>query len=348
MTLSGKIEEHFLKQADGSETLGSPFTARLCRLLSDLLDESTETGRRVAAWPGKPRSDAVALRLAGALHALVLSGADPALAAAYPPNQVTDEALREALTAAIARHDARLVQGLDSPPQTNEIARAAMLLPGFLAIGREAGMPLAIREIGSSAGLNLLFDRFHYRYGEACWGDEASPVKLTAEARGKAPPLGGFLDIASRKGSDVVPVDVADAEERLRLKSYVWPDQTARLERLEAALALARETPFSIEKADAADFIAAELAARGDDAVFVLFHSIMWQYLPYEKRRHIETLLDEAGNAPGSTPLAWLRMEPVSGDTGFARLRLTLWPVGETRDLARCDFHGRWIEWLGG
>lgn len=346
MTLGGEIGEHFLKQAEACESLGSPFTARLCRLLNDLLDESTETGRRVSTWPGKPRSDAVALRLTGALHALVLTGADPALAAAYPPNHVADEDLRESLAAALRRHDPQLARGLDSPPQTNEIARAAMLLPGFLAIGRETGLPLAIREIGSSAGLNLLFDRFHYRYGDACWGDEISPVKLAPEVRGNPPPLGGFLDVSSRKGSDIAPVDVANAAERLRLESYIWPDQTARLERLKAALALARETPFTLRKADAADFIAEELAARGQNETFVLFHSIMWQYMPREKRLHIESLLDEAGNAPGAAPLAWLGMEPITANDGFATLRLTLWPAAETRDLARCDYHGRWIEWL--
>lgn len=347
MTLGGEIGEHFLEQAEGCERLGSPFTARLCRLLSDLLDESTQVGHRISAWPGKHRSDAVALRLAGALHALVLTGADPALAAVYPPNAATDEELRRSLAAALRRHDSSLVRALDSPPQTNEIARAAMLLPGFLVIGRETGMPLAIREIGSSAGLNLLFDRFHYRYGDAFWGDEASPVKLAPEVRGEPPPLGGFLDIVSRKGSDIAPVDTASAAERLRLRSYIWPDQTARLERQEAALALARETPFELCRADAAGFIAGELAARGGNEVFVLFHSIMWQYMPREKRLRIEDLLDEAGNAPDAAPLAWLRMEPIAANDNFATLRLTLWPSAETRDLARCDYHGRWIEWLG-
>lgn len=119
-----------------------------------------------------------------------------------------------------------------------------MLLPGFLAIGRETGMPLALHEIGASAGPNLLFDRYCYRYGDTGRGPDGSPVRL--EIRGSAPPLGGFIDIASRKGADIAPVDIADAGSRLRLKSFIWADQEARLARLDAALAIARNEPFSL------------------------------------------------------------------------------------------------------
>lgn len=117
----------------------------------------------------------------------MLSDADSELADVYPPNSAPDSALRAALASAIFLHGARLCEDLERAPQTNEIARSAMLLPGFLTICREIGLPLAVREIGSSAGLNLLFDRFYYRYGVGCWGDPGSPVQLAPEVRGKAP-----------------------------------------------------------------------------------------------------------------------------------------------------------------
>ncbi|TWG97075.1 uncharacterized protein DUF2332, partial [Mesorhizobium sp. J18] len=208
MTDADNVRDHFRRQAAACERLGSPFTARLCRLLARDLNETSETGHRVLNWPGNFRDDAVALRLCGAFHAVVLSGADEDLASAYPSNQADDERLAAAIAGALKRHDLRLRAGLDSPPQTNEIARAGMLLPGFITIGRETGLPLAIREIGSSAGLNLLFDRFRYDYGEIGWGDEASPVRLKPELRGEPPPLGGFLDVASRKGCDIAPVEI--------------------------------------------------------------------------------------------------------------------------------------------
>ena len=280
MALTGPPADHFEGQAQACDRLGSPFTARLCRLLAKTLDRTTQTGRRILDWPGDLRSDALALRVCGGLHRLALSGLDPALTAAYPPNSMVDDKLAETLQLVLKRHDAALLVTLDSPPQTNEIARSAMLLPGFLAIAHASGHPLALAEIGSSAGLNLLFDRFFYRYGEQGWGDPASPVKLAPEVRVSSPPLGGRIIIVSREGCDIAPVDVATPEGRQRLRSYVWPDQPARLERLDGAIALAAHTPFSLERADAAAFVREKLSARQPGAAFVLFHSIMWQSLP--------------------------------------------------------------------
>lgn len=341
------IRQHFVHQAASCETLGSPFTARLCRALAECLDETTRTGRKVLNWADNTREDALALRFCGALHALVLAGRDTGLAAVYPPQDAAESDLRTALQNAIGRHDLELSESLDSAPQTNEIARSAMLLPGFLEIARETALPLALHEIGSSAGLNLLFDRFHYRYGGAEWGDPASPVRLAPEVRGNPVPLRGRLEVGKRAGSDIAPVDVATAEDRLRLKSYIWADQAMRLQRLDAALSLAAMQPFKLMEADAAAFVRQSLASRERGAAYVLFHSIMWQYLPDHSKASIAAALQSAGAAAAAdAPIAWLRMEPLSTTDKHATLSLTLWPGGETRRLARCDYHGRWIEWL--
>ncbi|WP_367717061.1 DUF2332 family protein [Nitratireductor sp. GISD-1A_MAKvit] len=137
--MTTQINAHFEKQAQACDRMGSSFTARLCRLLPEILDRATATGARVLDWPGAPGEDALALRLCGGLHALVLAGKDAGLTDVYPPNAASPEALRKAVRAAIARHDERLCANLDSAPQTNEIGRAAMLLPGFLTIARETG-----------------------------------------------------------------------------------------------------------------------------------------------------------------------------------------------------------------
>jgi hypothetical protein len=341
------VREHFRGQAMASDTLGSPFTARLCRALADILDRSTLTGTHTLDWDGDPRVDALSLRFCGGLHAIVLSGDDPQLAAAYPPRAADEETLRRVLPGAIARNDERLAASLASAPQTNETARSGMLLPGFLLIARETGLPLALYEIGSSAGLNLLFDRFHYRYGAAAWGDPASPVLLQPEVRGAAIPMDGVANVMSRKGSDIAPVYVRDAADRLRLRSYIWPDQAARLERLDAAIALAAAMPFELERTDAAAFVAKNLATRAQGSVFVLLHTIVWQYMPRASKDAILATLQEAGRqATADAPIARLRMEPGDPANNWAVLSLTLWPGGETRRLANCDYHGRWIEWI--
>jgi hypothetical protein len=342
------MRDHFLAQAKACDRLGSPFTAKLCRALAKVLDANTRTGQAVLGWPGDARADGLSLRLCGTLHALVLTGADERLTQLYPPNQTSEDEIAAVLPEAIARSDERIVAGLAGAPQTNEVARSAMLLPGFLTIARETGLPLDLCEIGASAGLNLLFDSFHYRYGDAEWGDPASPVRLAPEARGRAAPLGGAIDVRHRAGCDIAPVDLADAAARLRLRSYVWADQAARLARLDAALSLAEKFPPLLVKADAADFVEKALAARQQGGAFVLYHSIMWQYLPRATKDAIIATLEQAGRqATAAAPVARLRMEPRDPTKQWAVLSLTLWPGAETRRLAHCDYHGRWIEWIG-
>jgi len=346
MAMGSDIAAHFEAQADACDRLGSPVTARLCRLLVGTVDDTTDTGRRIIEWPGSARDDALALRICGGLHRLVIERADAALVAAYPPHTCDDATLSRAVADALRRHDAALFTALDSAPQTNEIARSAMLLPGFLTIAHETKLPLALCEIGSSGGLNLLFDRFFYRYGDHAWGDAASPVKITPERRSDTLPLDGTLDIVSRHGCDIAPIDVAQRDGQLRLRSYVWPDQPARLERLDGAIALAAQHAFSLEKADAATFVTRQIANRRKDAAFVLFHSIMWQYMPRDMQGAIlATLAEEGAKATTDAPIAHLRMEPLDAEDDWATLSLTTWPGGETRHLAKCDFHGRWVEW---
>lgn len=342
------IRAHFESQATACDDLGSPFTARLCRLLARILDRSTVTGMAALEWQGNPRADALALRLCGGLHGLVLSGADEDLAGVYPPAEPDDGRFSQTVEAAIRRNEEELVRALDNAPQTNEVGRSAMLLPGFLAIARRHDLPLAVGEIGASAGLNLNFDHFRYSYGASAWGDPASPVMLEPELRGAVPPLDGHLRIISRHGCDIAPIDLGDPARRLRLRSYVWPDQALRRQRQDAAIALALEHPVPLERADAADFVRARLAARPSGEVFVLFHTIMWQYMPRATKDAILAALDEAGaRATADRPVARLRMEPRDPNDPFATLSLTTWPGGQTERLARCDYHGRWIEWTG-
>jgi hypothetical protein len=345
--IAGRVRDHFRHQAEACDKLGSPFTASVCRALAEALDDTTATGRRMLSWPGNTREDVLSLRFCGGLHALVLSGADPTLAAAYPPTAAGEAELIRVLPDAIARNDAALLCKLDSAPQTNEIARSAMLLPGFLMIARETGLPLEVHEIGSSGGLNLLFDRFAYDYAGTLWGDAGSPVRLAPEVRGAAPNLQGTLTVLGRIGSDIRPIRVAEPAERLRLRSYIWADQLLRLARLDAAIGLAEKYPFALEQSDGASFVTRMLTNRRPGVAQVLFHSIMWQYMPEAMREAAGTALVVAGlTATSDAPIAWLRMEPLDTRHPYATLTLTTWPGGETRHLARCDYHGRWIEWI--
>ena len=168
------VRESFRRQADWCERLGSPFTAVVCRAIGANLSEASAFGARLLNWPGDTATDLIALRACGALNALARQG-HRALAPLYPPSRLpSEDQFWPGAQAAIASEDGRLTAFLDSPPQTNEVARSAALLPGCLEIASRAGLPLAIREIGASAGLNLLLDRYFYQYGGFTW-ERATP-----------------------------------------------------------------------------------------------------------------------------------------------------------------------------
>jgi len=347
MALPGEIGLAFEAQAAACRALGSPFTGHLCDLLPALLQRAAPLGRRVADWPLDPVESALALRLCGALHRLVRAGEAPALAALYPPEGDTGPALEAALTAAIAAHGEALAAMLESAPQTNEVARSGVLLGGLLRLAAETRLPLALHEIGASAGLNLHPDCYGYSLG--CgrrWGRPEAPVTIACDWRGKTPPLDAPLRVISRTGCDLAPVDPGDPLQRERMVGYIWPDQSARLARTQAALDHAVTHPVALAHAEAADWVEAWLATPPPPGVVrVLLHSIVWQYFPQPSRDRITAAMAQAGAAAMATgPLAWLRLEP-DGRPGSAAVLLTLWPGGETRELGRGDYHGRHVDW---
>lgn len=341
------IRQSFLRQAKACTDLGSPFTARLCTLAAERLTDDTRVGAVILGWPGNPdgTGDALALRLAGTLHALVRSGQDLALAAVYPPHQIDDDTLWAAVEAALRRDEGFILDRLKSAPQTNEVRRSSALLPGFLTIAALTGKPLILSEVGASAGLNVQWDRYCYQLGDFHWG-QASAVELAPRWEGPPPPQAA-IEITERAGCDLNPLDPASEDDRLRLFSYIWGDQRDRLDRTAAALAMATESGLKVEKADAIDWLRHRLATLRPGLTHVIYHTIAWQYLPPALKAEGEALIAEAGaRATEAAPLARLQLE-ADGKPEGAALLLTLWPTGETREIGRADFHGRWVKWVG-
>ncbi|MEM7239940.1 MAG: DUF2332 family protein, partial [Pseudomonadota bacterium] len=230
------IRDAFAVQAAACTRLGSPFTGLIIGLLGSGLDRSSQTGRRVLDWPGPPDAtgDALALRLAGAFRALVNTGRLPDLARLYPPERMPEVGtLREALMVALAEADSEIAAFLDFAPQTNEVARSAVLYPGFVTIGRETGLPLELYELGASAGLNLFPDRYCVTLGSREFGPKEAGVRLAPLWSGNEldgpPPV-----IVGRRGCDLNPLDLTNEEERARMRAYIWPDQPDRLTRIDA------------------------------------------------------------------------------------------------------------------
>ena len=335
------IRAAFEAQAVHCGALGSPFMARMMSLLPDALPDGPVLDR-LAAWPGDVghRADAVPLRLAGSLHALVLRG-DP-LAAAYPPNDVPDDDLAAALTDTATRHADHLLRWLDGPPQTNEVRRAAALIAGAHVVAARFPLPMEVAELGASAGLNLGFPRLALRAGPVRLGPEDAALELAPDWTGPPPPAAA-LDVRGRRGVDLHPVDPADPADRERLLAYLWPDQPHRRALTEAAVAAG---PPRVEQGDAVDWLADRLAAPHPGRTLLIYHTVAWQYLPPAARARGAALLAEAGaRAAADAPLAHLSMEDDGADAPGAAITLTTWPGAGPEPLGRICFHGRWVRW---
>lgn len=332
-------------QADHATNNGAPCTGRVVRAQLRLVDGETEVGRRIAAWPGKPLEDALPLRLAGGQHNLVLTGKDVRLAPVYR-GEVTDQGQVDALVLAVTReHDAELLPWLDGPPQTNEAGRSASIMAALLWLSVRIGPRFELNELGASAGVNTMMERFFFDLGGTTTGPADSPMRIVPEWRG-APPPRAEVEIVGIRGCDRAPMNLADPEQALRLKSYVWAEVTERIGRIDAAIALAAQRAPDVVQMDAGDFVAERLAApQEEDTTRAIFHSIVWQYLPAETRARIEALMAQAGaKADASRRLAWVMLE-TNRQTFRHELTVRHWPGAEEPALlGTAHAHGAWVE----
>jgi hypothetical protein len=328
--------------------MGSPFYAELLERMADDVVTGGPIGRFLAEQLDSTYEDAVPLRFLGGLHRLVLYGRAAELAARFPSVGGDGDAgaAWPAVLAVLDEHEAAIRDALTRPPQTNEVGRSAALVGGFLLVARDSRLPLRVLEVGSSAGLNLRFDRYWYESDGASYGDPASPVRFRGLWAGGHPPFDAPIKIAERRGCDRDPIDAGAEDGRLTLLSYVWPGQTERFRMLRAALDVARDVPVAIDRSDIPDWLARQLDEPVPDRATVVFHSIVWQYLTADERATAGAVLANAGDrATADAPLAWLRLEP-SPDLTHTELRVTAWPGGEDRLLARGHYHLGPVQWV--
>jgi hypothetical protein len=304
----GAVARRLRRQAEECARLGSPLYADLlARTATDVESGGEDTWAVLSGHRSDPPLSALALRLMGAVNRLRLRAEEPQAFASW-----------DAFEEVLGRRYRALRELIELPVQTNEVGRSAALAIGFAAVAEATAKPQRLLELGASAGLNLNWDR--YGYSSAA------------------------IEVASREGCDAAPVDPGAPEGRETLFAYVWPDQEARLARLAAALEVAAAHPVTVDQASAPDWAAAKLAEPAPGLATVVFHSLFIQYLRPEDRARLEATIAAAGDrATAAAPLAWLRME---GAGEMAELRLTLWPGGEERLLARAGYHGDPVEVL--
>jgi hypothetical protein len=332
-------------QAQGCAELGSPFYASMLESAAADLEAGGEVLDALAGFDNETEWSALALRLMGAVHRMVLQGRLPQLEPHYPSVGGDGDAaaawpfFRDAL----GEHRQEIRRLIGRACQTNEVGRCAALLGGFLEVSNRSGLPLRLLEIGASAGLNLRWDLYRYESGksgepgEAGWGDENSAVRFV-NFFDVPPPLDRAAAVVERKGCDLEPIDPTTDEGSLSLRAFIWADQLGRLSLLDGAISIAQEVPAVVERLDATAFLERELAAPQPGMATIVFHSVFIQYVGDEVRRRLASTVDDARlRAPADAPIYYLRMEP---DEGTFEIRLD----GEL--LGTSPAHGRGVRWL--
>ena len=311
-----------------------------------------------------PPTQRVPVLLFACVHELVIEHPDDALARWYPNltsehRPPTDARLASAFRSFVSAHADRLAELLGSrTTQTNEVGRCGTFLPALGLLGDEVG-PLGLLDVGTSGGLNLLLDRYHYRYrarsGEETHVGGSSTVSITVDTTGDVPVPTAMPTIAMRCGIDRRPIDVTDDDEAHWLEACVWPDQADRFHRLVAAIEIARASPPEILAGDAVTSLAPAIGRIGASAHPVVTNSWVLNYLTSEARVAYLAELEHIG---AERDLSWVYAEapahipelPNSPDPkGEHRTVLTMvrWRSGErlVDHLATVHPHGFWMQW---
>lgn len=230
--------------------------------------------------------------------------------------------------------------------QTNLARRSAVLLPAFEYVSRRCDRtPLGLVDVGTSAGLNLLWDRYAYEYTDyGQFGEWDAPVRISCGVQGwtdppfpeKMPPVG------TRLGLDLNPLDVRDEDDARWLRALVWPDLEDRRSYTEAALSVAREHPPELAQGDAVANLRDVCERVPADEKLCVFNTFTLNQLVLERQAEFEEQVDRIGER---RDLFWLWCEP-AGDR--CEVRLVEYEDGESSIelLAYHDAHGRWIEWV--
>ena len=340
------IPDQFRRQASWCERLGSPLYSHLLSRCADDYERGGAVRDLLQLHKEDDESSVLPLRLMGAVHRLVLQDHQVELAKFYPSvgGIVELNGAWEAFRIAIREQTESLGKLIQNPLQTNEVGRSGSLLGGFGLIAEQTRLPLRLLEIGTSAGLNLRWDRYRYEWPGGAWGDAASSVRLENVFKDEAPSLPSAIEIVERAGCDTSPVDINTDSGRLTLLSYTWPDQLDRIRRLEAAIEIGRAVPCIIEKGHGADWIEARLRNSFSCAVTVVFHSAVWQYISKSEQQRIIAAIEDAGRrAAQKAPVAWLRMEATNNTF---EIRLRIHPGFEEQIIAISRAHAPSVHWL--
>lgn len=332
MTGPAPLAERF---AQAQEFTSSPLYRALARVVAD---DPPLLGLAARA----PRGQQPTYLLFGAIHALLLGGADHELAGFYP-SIVGAAAARPPADAgpalvsfgrAYAAEIADLVE--TRLVQTNNVKRSMALRLGLACVASRLapGEPVHLVEVGASAGIHLRCDRFGYRLGGRGFGDRGSPVQIDSrwESRRPVPDLDAVPPLGRVIGVDLHPLDATDAGDRRWLEALVWPENVHELDLLRRALAVVAADPPEVRAGDAVDVCPAVARELPAGATRVVFEAATRMHVPVDARPAFDAAIEALGEAG---PLYTVSLDGPLTVRG---------PRGEALAEARVDGHLEWVE----
>ncbi|KHK89714.1 hypothetical protein LK12_20950 [Novosphingobium malaysiense] len=329
-------------------TLGSPFVGEVLASAHRQLGRAPHLDATLAAWPYDPATSAMALRLNAGLHALARRGTFTDLSALYAGRHTEfDRAVGEALE----RGEPTLLTWMSHPTQTNEVRRSSAFMAALSVLAHRHGLPFELFEVGASAGLNLLLDRYAHDLGGVPCGQADSSLRLKPQWNGPPPPRAD-VRVASVRGVDLRPLQLDDPLTRERLMSYVWPGDHARSHYLRRAMMLARNAVPVVDRDSGGTWLNQRLREpQAAGTMRVVLHSMVLQYLPDDELQSVKASIQGAGmRATRDRPFARIGLE-WNRDRTQVLLCVTSWSGsskdGERTILAACHPYGAWIDWLG-
>lgn len=259
------------------------------------------------------------------------------IAEGEPPS----ERLAESFARFCRRHEPEIVELIRTRRvQTNEIRRCSYLMPAFGRVFMDAGRkPLGLIDVGASAGLNLLWDSYRYRYSDGSrYGPSDSEVVIECESRNEMPKIPRELpEVVFRIGVDLNPVDLGDDDEYLWMMALVWPDHPDRAALLRAARSIWRANTPRVECGNALEVLPQVLAEVPRDAALCVFHCHTLNQFPPEARATFSEILQRESYGR--------RLYHVSSEGEYMQVNRVVGGVSDTILAARRNAHGRWIEW---
>lgn len=327
---------------------GSPtYVALIDGLLERLGTDDTVTGL-LTADDQNPVQSALCLRLFGAVNRIAMAEGADWLGARYPTlgGKTDVTAVVPEFFGFLRTHGDAVRAQMALGVQTNEVGRAAPLSAAMNVVAALTGRRLRLLEVGASAGLNLLLDRYFVAGGRHVWGPPDSSLRLTGHFESGEPPA-AELEVVERRGCDVNPLDVHTPGTADLLRSFVWPEHVERARRLDAALEVARSAPpLAIDAADACSWLLEHAADPVGGRTTVIYHSIVLPYFDPDERNRFISLIRERGAATDADhPLAWISLEPSAEDSSVVELYCELWPEHRRIRLARTTPHGTHVRW---